>query len=118
MRPQRRGGNAPAAFSLALIRGSAWCGSEGRDRRSVRPACREIRRIVYATNTIEPVSAWTRKTARARGHFPNEQAVLKRVYLAVMAVDSISCGGVAGSKHSTRSKSDSFDGRLCSQRAG
>ncbi|GAA4852330.1 hypothetical protein GCM10023221_35060 [Luteimicrobium xylanilyticum] len=45
----------------------------------------EIRRIVCTTNAIESVNARTRKAVRARGHFPNEQAALACVYLAVMA---------------------------------
>lgn len=48
---------------------------------------REIRRIVCTTNAIESVNARIRKAVRARGHFPNEQAALKCVYLAVMALD-------------------------------
>ena len=47
---------------------------------------REIRRIVCTTNAIESVNARIRKAVRARGHFPNEQAALKCVYLAVMAL--------------------------------
>ena len=47
----------------------------------------EIRRIVCTTNAIESVNARIRKAVRARGHFPNEQAALKCVYLAVMSLD-------------------------------
>jgi putative transposase len=35
-----------------------------------------------ATNAIESVNARIRKAVRARGHFPNEQAALKCVYMA------------------------------------
>ena len=48
---------------------------------------REIRRVVCTTNAIESVNARIRKAVKARGHFPNEQAALKCVYLAVMALD-------------------------------
>ncbi|NVN00764.1 transposase, partial [Arthrobacter sp. SDTb3-6] len=48
---------------------------------------RETRRIVCTTNAIESVNARIRKAVRARGHFPNEQAALKCIYLAVMALD-------------------------------
>ena len=48
---------------------------------------REIRRIVCTTNAIESVNARIRKAVKARGHFPNEQAALKCVYMAVMALD-------------------------------
>ncbi len=47
----------------------------------------EIRRVICSTNAIESVNARIRPTVRARGHFPNEQAALKCVYLAVMALD-------------------------------
>ncbi len=51
---------------------------------------REIRRIVCTTNAIESVNARIRKAVKARGHFPNEQAALKCVYLAVMALVGVS----------------------------
>jgi transposase-like protein len=38
------------------------------------------------------VNARIRKAVRARGHFPNEQAALKCVYLAVMSLDSTGSG--------------------------
>ncbi|WP_405166540.1 IS256 family transposase [Nocardia sp. NBC_01499] len=47
----------------------------------------EIRRVICSTNAIESVNARIRRAVRARGHFPNEQAALKCVYLAVMALD-------------------------------
>ena len=53
---------------------------------------REIRRIMCTTNAIEAVNARIRKAVRARGHFPNEQAALKCVYLAVMALDPTGTG--------------------------
>lgn len=47
----------------------------------------EIRTVIYTTNAIESVNARIRKAVKARGHFPNEQAALKCVYLAVMSLD-------------------------------
>ena len=52
----------------------------------------EIRRVVCSTNAIESVNARIRRAVRARGHFPNEQAALKCVYLAVMALDPTGAG--------------------------
>lgn len=52
----------------------------------------EIRKIVCSTNAIESVNARIRKAVRARGHFPNEQAALKCVYMAVMALDPTGTG--------------------------
>lgn len=47
----------------------------------------DVRRVIYTTNAIESVNARIRKAVKARGHFPNEQAALKCVYLAVMSLD-------------------------------
>jgi putative transposase len=47
----------------------------------------EIRKVVCSTNAIESVNARIRRAVRARGHFPNEQAALKCVYLAIMSLD-------------------------------
>jgi transposase-like protein len=47
----------------------------------------EVRQVIYTTNSIESVNARIRKAVKARGHFPNEQAALKCVYLAVMSLD-------------------------------
>ena len=51
-----------------------------------------IRRIVCTTNAIESVNSRIRKAVRARGHFPNEQAALKCVYMAVMSLDPTGTG--------------------------
>jgi putative transposase len=40
-----------------------------------------LRKIVYTTNAIESLNARFRKAVRHRGHFPNEQAALKVLYL-------------------------------------
>jgi transposase-like protein len=47
----------------------------------------EIRTVICSTNAIESVNARIRRAVRARGHFPNEGAALKCVYLAVMSLD-------------------------------
>jgi len=52
----------------------------------------EIRKIVCSTNAIESVNARIRRAVRARGHFPNEAAALKCVYLAVMSLDPTGTG--------------------------
>lgn len=51
-----------------------------------------IRRIVCTTNAIESVNSRIRKAVRTRGHFPNEQAVLKCVYMAIMSLDPTCTG--------------------------
>jgi putative transposase len=52
----------------------------------------EVRRVVCTTNAIESINARIRRAVRARGHFPNEQAALKCVYLAVMSLDPTGTG--------------------------
>jgi transposase-like protein len=41
----------------------------------------ELRKIVYTTNAIESLNARFRRAIRHRGHFPNEQAAMKVLYL-------------------------------------
>jgi transposase-like protein len=41
----------------------------------------ELRKVVYTTNAIESLNARFRRGVRHRGHFPNEQAALKVLYL-------------------------------------
>ncbi len=47
----------------------------------------EIRRVIYSTNAIESLHARFRRATRSRGHFPNEQAALKCLYLVVRSLD-------------------------------
>jgi putative transposase len=43
----------------------------------------EIRKVIYTTNAIESLNARFRRATRPRGHFPNEQAALKVLYLTI-----------------------------------
>ncbi len=47
----------------------------------------EIRKVIYSTNAIESLHARFRRAVRARGHFPNEQAALKCLYLTIRSLD-------------------------------
>jgi putative transposase len=47
----------------------------------------EIRTVIYSTNAIESLHARFRRSVRARGHFPNEQAAVKCLYLTVRSLD-------------------------------
>ncbi len=44
----------------------------------------DLRRIVYTTNAIEGLNRQVRKAIKTRGHFPDEQAATKLIYLALM----------------------------------
>jgi putative transposase len=48
----------------------------------------ELRRAVYTTNTIEGLHRQVRKAIKTRGHFPDEQAATKLIYLAVIRADA------------------------------
>ncbi|MFE0063316.1 IS256 family transposase [Streptomyces sp. NPDC059003] len=79
----------------------------------------EIRRVVCTTNAIESVNARIRKAVRARGHFPNEQAAIKCVYMAVMNLDPTGQGRKRWSqrwKAALNAFEITFDGRLSAAR--
>ena len=42
-----------------------------------------VRRIIYTTNAIEALNAKLRRAVRARGHFPNDDAAMKLLYLVL-----------------------------------
>jgi putative transposase len=48
---------------------------------------REIRTVITTTNAIESLNARFRRSVKARGHFPTEQAALKHLYLVVISLD-------------------------------
>lgn len=79
----------------------------------------EIRKVVCSTNAIESVNARIRRAVRARGHFPNEQAALKCVYLAVMSLDPTGQGRkrwVTRWKAALNAFEITFEGRLSAGR--
>lgn len=42
-----------------------------------------VRRVLYTTNAIESLHSQPRKSLKARGHFPTDEAVAKLLYLAL-----------------------------------
>lgn len=54
----------------------------------------EIRRVICTTNAIESLNARFKRSIRARGHFPDEQAVLKCMYLTVRSLDPTGKGRI------------------------
>lgn len=47
----------------------------------------EIRKVICSTNAIESLNARYRRAVKARGHFPNEQAAMKCLYLVTRSLD-------------------------------
>ena len=79
----------------------------------------EIRKVVCSTNAIESVNARIRRAVKARGHFPNEQAALKCVYLAVMSLDPTGKGRkrwIIRWKAALNAFKITFEGRLAAAR--
>jgi putative transposase len=44
----------------------------------------EVRRVIYTTNAIEALNRQLRKALKTKGHFPNEDAARKLIYLALV----------------------------------
>ena len=42
-----------------------------------------VRKIIYTTNSIEAMNSKLRRAVRARGHFPNDEAAIKLLYLVL-----------------------------------
>ncbi|MBQ0826097.1 IS256 family transposase [Streptomyces sp. RG38] len=79
----------------------------------------EIRRIVCTTNAIESVNARIRRAVKTRGHFPNEQAALKSVYMAITSLDPTGKGQARWTmrwKTALNAFDITFDGRLSAAR--
>ena len=43
----------------------------------------QIRKVIYTTNQIESINYQLRKVTKNRGHFPNDDAAIKLLYLAL-----------------------------------
>ena len=48
--------------------------------------CPEIRKVIYTTNAIESLNYSLRKLLKTRGAFPNDDAIIKILYLAINRV--------------------------------
>lgn len=46
-----------------------------------------LRRVIYTTNSIESLNYQLRKVTRNRGHFPNDAAVVKLLWLAICNIE-------------------------------
>ena len=47
----------------------------------------ELRKIIYTTNAIESLNFQLRKIIKNRGHFPNDDAVIKLLWLAIRDIE-------------------------------
>jgi transposase-like protein len=75
----------------------------------------EIRKIICTTNAIESLNARYRRAVRARGHFPNDHAALKCLYLVTRSLDPTGRGRarwVTRWKAALNAFAITFDGRI------
>jgi putative transposase len=47
----------------------------------------EVRKILYTTNSVESLNYQLRKIIKNRGHFPNDEAVVKLLWLAIRDIE-------------------------------
>jgi putative transposase len=47
----------------------------------------ELRRVIYTTNAIDSLNYQLRKIIKNRGHFPNDEAVVKLLWLAICNIE-------------------------------
>lgn len=48
----------------------------------------QVRRIIYTTNAIESLNSQVRKAIRNKGHFPNDEAATKLIWLALQNISA------------------------------
>jgi putative transposase len=76
----------------------------------------EIRKVIYTTNQIESINYQLRKISKNRGHFPNEDAAIKLLYLALRNIKPERGGdlgtGTYGWKRALNAFAIHFPGRL------
>ena len=80
---------------------------------------KEIRTLICTTNAIESLNARFRRSVKARGHFPTEQAALKHLYLVIISQDPTGRGRQRWSnrwKAALNAFDITFDGRLSAGR--
>jgi putative transposase len=89
---------AAAATELDIFEGSQWGKKYPAAVRTWRAAwdrftpflefAPEIRRIIYTTNAIESLNYQLRKIIKNRGHFPNDESVVKLLWLAIRDIEA------------------------------
>ena len=78
---------------------AGWPGPAAVPRRRLTLSGRnrsEIRTVIATTNAIESLNARFRRSVKAGGHFPNEQAALKHLYLTIVSLQPLAVAAGAG----------------------
>src|SRR5580692_5702283 len=65
-----------------------------------------VRKLLYTTNAIESLNYQLRKVTKARGHFPNDDAVVKLLWLAIVNIEDKRARERAARRAQTGKRSD------------
>jgi putative transposase len=65
-----------------------------------------VRKMLYTTNSIESVNYQLRKVTKARGHFPNDESVVKLLWLAIVNIEDKRARERLARRASTGKRSD------------
>jgi len=77
---------ATCKFSVSRTRGAPWRDAWERFIPFLEfPP--EVRKILYTTNASESLNYQLRKIIKNRGHFPNDDAVIKLLWLAIRDIE-------------------------------
>jgi transposase-like protein len=72
----------------------------------------EVRRVIYTTNAIESLNFQLRKVTKNRGHFPNDDAVVKLLWLAICNIEDKRARDRQREKGGDRTTNRKAEGRL------
>ena len=73
---------------------------------------REIRKAIYTTNAIESLNSMLRRVIKTRGHFPNDTAATKLLYLALRNAEKKWTRSIHGWNRMLNQMAVYFEGRL------
>ena len=71
-----------------------------------------LRRVIYTTNAIESLNYQLRKITKNRGHFPNDTAAVKLLWLAICDIEDKRARDRAKERGGTRQTKRKAEGRL------
>ena len=72
----------------------------------------ELRRVIYTTNSIESLNYQLRKVTKNRGHFPNDAAAVKLLWLAICNIEDKRAWQRAKKKEEGHPIASNIKGRL------
>lgn len=72
----------------------------------------ELRKVIYTTNAIESLNYQLRKIIKNRGHFPNDQAAVKLLWLAICDIEDKRARDRANERGLGRGAKRKAEGRL------